>query len=73
MDSEQLLQQKLPLAMEILGTNGIVPGQYSVCAFVKDDGESGCRVSPAPGNSGLFTVQVQEDLTAAGFLVQITT
>lgn len=73
MDSEQLLQQNLPLAEEILGANGIVPGQYSVSAFVKDGGESGCVVSPTPGNSGLFTVQVQEDLAAAGFLVQITT
>ena len=71
MNSEQLLQQNLPVVMEILGSKGVVPGQYSVSASVGEGGLSRCTVSPTAGNSSAFTVKVQEDLTAAGFVVQI--
>ena len=73
MNSEQLLQQNLPLAMSILESNGIVRGKYSVSATVKTNGGQECTVSPTPGNSSLFTAKVQDDLTEAGFIVQITT
>ena len=73
MNSEQLLQQSLPLAMSILESNGIEIGKYSVSASLKGNGESECTVSPTSGNSSLFTAKVQDDLTAAGFRVQITT
>jgi hypothetical protein len=68
MNPEQLFQQNFPLVASIMASNGIGPGQYSFSA-----GPSGCTVSPTPGNSGLFTTKVQNDLTAAGFVVQITT
>jgi hypothetical protein len=71
MDSEQLLQQNLPVVMAILESSGVVPGQYSVSASVGEGGLSRCTVSPTPGNSSAFTVKVQEDLTAAGFVVRI--
>jgi len=72
MNSEQLLQQNLPLAMRILESNGIGIGKYSVSASIKTDGGSECTVSPTTGNSSLFTSKVKEDLTSAGFVVQIT-
>jgi hypothetical protein len=71
MNSEQLFQQKFPLVASIMTSNGIGPGQYSFSATVNVEGGSGCTVSPTPGNSGLFTTKVQNDLTAAGFVVQI--
>ena len=73
MNSEQLLQQNLPLVVSILESNGIVRGKYSVSATVKTNGDGECTVSPTPGNSSLFTTQIQEDLVSAGFIVQITT
>jgi hypothetical protein len=73
MNSEQLFQQKFPLVASIMTSNGIGPGQYSFSAFVGEGDLSRCTVSPTPGNSGLFTTKVQNDLTAAGFAVQITT
>jgi len=73
MNSEQLLQQNLPLAMSILESNGIGIGKYSVSATVKTNGDGECTVSPTSGNSPLFTAKVQDDLTEAGFIVQITT
>jgi hypothetical protein len=73
MNSEQLLQQNLPLAMNILESNGIGIGKYSVSASLKRNGESECTISPTSGNSSLFTAKVQDDLTVAGFRVQITT
>ena len=71
MNSEQVLQQSLPVVMGILGSNGVVPGQYSVSASVGEGGLSRCTVSPTVGNSSVFTVKVQEDLALAGFVVQI--
>ena len=56
-NSEQTLQQKLPLIKSIIEENGIVSGQYSV--------------SPTVGNSSLFTLTVQETITSAGFSVKI--
>ena len=73
MNSEQLFQQNFPLVMSIMASNGIVPGKYSFSASAGEGGPSGCTVSPTPGNSGLFTTKVQNDLTAAGFVVKITT
>lgn len=72
MNSEQLLQQNLPLVVSILESNGIVTGKYSVSATVKTNGDQECIVSPTPGNSSLFTTQIQEDLVSAGFIIQIT-
>jgi hypothetical protein len=40
---------------------------------VKTNGDGECTVSPTSGNSSLFTAKVQDDLTEAGFIVQITT
>ena len=73
MNSEQLLQQNLPLAIGILESNGIGIGKYSVSASLKGNGGSECTVSPTSGNSSLFTDKVKEDLASAGFIVQITT
>jgi hypothetical protein len=72
MNSEQLFQQNFPLVASIMASNGIGLGQYSFSASA-GEGPSGCTVSPTPGNSGLFTTKVQDDLTSAGFVVQITT
>jgi len=73
MNSEQLLQQNLPLARIVMESNGIGIGKYSVSATVKTNGDQECTVSPTKENSSLFTDKVQDDLTAAGFRVQITT
>jgi hypothetical protein len=71
MNSEHLFQQNFPLVANIMESNGIGPGKYSFTASVGEGGPSGCTVSPTIGNSSAFTVKVQEDLTAAGFVVQI--
>ena len=71
-NSEQTLQQKLPLIKSIIEENGIVSGQYSVSTYFLPSGnEYGCQVSPTVGNSSLFTLTVQETITSAGFLVKI--
>ena len=72
MNSEQTLQEKLPLIKSILGENGIAPGQSSVSTYSLPSGnEYGCEVSPTVGNSPLFTPTAQESLTSAGISVKI--
>ena len=72
MNSEQALQEKLPLIQSIMRENGIILGQYSVSTYFLPSGnEYGCQVSPTVGNSYLFTRTVQEAITSAGFLLKI--
>jgi hypothetical protein len=72
MNSEQALQEKLPLIKSIMEENGIVSGQYSVSTYFLPSGnEYGCRISPTVGNSSLFTPTVQEIITSSGFLLKI--
>ena len=72
MNSEEVLQEKLPLIISILSDNEIIPGQYSVSTyFLPSSEEYGCQVSPTAGNSSLFTLVVQEALTSAGISVKI--
>ena len=72
MNSEQALQEKLPLIQSIMRENGIILVQYSVSTYFLPSGnEYGCQVSPTVGNSYLFTPTVQEAITSAGFLLKI--
>ena len=72
MNSEEILQEKLPLIKSIMEGNGIVLGQYAVSTYFLPSGnEYGCQVSPTIGNTSLFTPTVQESLTSAGFSVKI--
>jgi len=72
MNSEEALQEKMPLIKSILGENGIVLGQYAVSTYFLPSGnEYGCQVSPTIGNASLFTPTVQESLTSAGFPLKI--
>jgi hypothetical protein len=73
MNSQEALQEKLPLVVPILEENGIVPGQYSVYTYLLSPGgeEYGCQVSPTSGNSSLFTLPVQEALTSIGVSLKI--
>ena len=72
MNSEEALQEKLPLIISILEGNGIIPGQYSVSTyFLPSSEEYGCQVSPTSGNSPLFTLVVQEALISSGISVKI--
>ena len=72
MNSEQTLQEKLPLIKSIMEENGIVLGQSSVSTYSLPSGnEYGCEVSPTVGYSSLFTPTAQESLTSAGISVKI--
>ena len=73
MNSQEVLQEKLPLIVPILEGNGIIPGQYSVYTYLLSPGgeEYGCQVSPTIGNSSLFTLPIQEALASIGISLKI--